>query len=265
MAVTKGPVYVITGASRGLGLGLVKQLLKEGATVVAGARSPHKSAALQALVEEYQDTLIPVALDVSDEQSVKKAAEAITAALPEGSGVDVLINNAGVQGTAEYADMVAGFPDLPAAALTEAFQVNVVGTYMFTAALLPLLRTGELKRIVNISTPMASVTLSAEAALAPEPIPFHNAAGAYRISKAALSMATTVMANNLKTGGFTVIALNPGWVQTDMGNAGAVGFGMPQAPTTINDSVAGQLAVIQGLTPAQNGKFLSYDGEPQQW
>lgn len=265
MATTKTPVYVVSGASRGIGLGFVQYLLKEGARVFAGARSPDKAAGLQSLSDAYPDTLYIVQLDVASEESIKAAATSITDALPADAGVDVLINNAGIAGFSDYDEGFKTFPDTPATALRDAFEVNVVGTYLLTAAVLPLLRKGELKTVVNISTSYASVTNDSAAASAPEPVPGAGGAMAYRVSKAALSMETTNVANTLRSEGFKVIALHPGWVQTDMGNSGARAFGIKQAPLTVADSVAGQMAVIKGLTPAQNGKFFTWEGKENPW
>ena len=115
-----------------------------------------------------------------------------------------------------------------------------------TKALLPALRRGDRKTVVNISSQLGSIE--------------RNGGGGYygyRESKAALNMFTRSIAGELASDGFICIAMSPGWVRTDMGG--------PQAPLSPEQSIRGMLTVIDGLTPAKSGHFWNHDGEELPW
>jgi NAD(P)-dependent dehydrogenase (short-subunit alcohol dehydrogenase family) len=115
-----------------------------------------------------------------------------------------------------------------------------------TRALLPYLRQGTLKKIINVTSNLGSLA--------------SNTGGrfyGYRESKAALNMFTRSLAAELRTEQFICISLNPGWVQTDMGGANAT--------LTVQDSVSSIRAVIDGLKPADNGTFWNHDGTQMPW
>jgi NAD(P)-dependent dehydrogenase (short-subunit alcohol dehydrogenase family) len=224
---------VITGANRGIGLELTRQYLEGGQEVVAAVRSPEKAKELQALKERHPKLTV-LACDVSDEQSVRRAAGQVP------GPVDVLINNAGVMG--HYASLEE--LDLEDAAQT--FSANALGPVRVTRALLPQLRQSQVKKVMNITSGMGSIGDNRS-----------GGAYAYRMSKAALNMATRSMAVDLKDDGILVAVINPGWVKTDMGGAGA--------PTAVKDSVAGIRAQVEGLTAAKSGEFLDFSGKRWEW
>ncbi len=224
---------VITGANRGIGLELTRQYLEQGDEVIAWVREPAKAKELQAL-KERQPKLTVVTCDVGDEASVKRAASQTP------GPVDVLFNNAGVMG--HYASLEEA--DLEDALKT--FSVNALGPVRVTRALLPKLRTSGVKKVMNITSGMGSIGDNRS-----------GGAYAYRMSKAALNMATRSMAVDLKPHGVLVAAINPGWVQTDMGGAGA--------PTAVKDSAKGIRAQLDGLTAALSGEFLDFSGKRWEW
>jgi NAD(P)-dependent dehydrogenase (short-subunit alcohol dehydrogenase family) len=229
--------YAITGASRGLGLEFVRQLLIRGDTIEAGVRAPAEARQLQGLACESGGRLRIHALDISEPRSI----EAFAAAVSEGPALDVLINNAGIGGKrflplaeVDYEDMIS------------TFATNTVGPLRLTTALLPALRRGSTRRIVHISSALASIA--------------GNDIGGiycYRMSKVALNMAMRSMHVDLRAEGFISIALSPGWVQTDMGG--------PQAPLRPEESIRGMLHVIDGLTAEHGGRFLGHDGSELPW
>jgi NAD(P)-dependent dehydrogenase (short-subunit alcohol dehydrogenase family) len=227
--------YVITGASRGIGLEFVHQLLQRGDTVDAGVRSPEGARRLEPLQREAGNRLRIHALDVESDASIRSFAADVCAA-----PVDVLINNAGVFG------MWCALTDVDYGDLARTFAVNALGPLRVTTALLPALRRGALRKVAHVSSRMGSVAENVE-----------GGAYAYRMSKAALNMGVRTLANDLRPEGFTTVLLHPGWVQTDMGG--------PQAPLPAPDSVRGMLRIIDGLAAEHTGRFFDYQGAEVPW
>ncbi|MEZ4400643.1 MAG: SDR family oxidoreductase [Kofleriaceae bacterium] len=220
--------WVVTGANRGIGRELVRQLEARGDAVVAIVRNP--------------DSLAPapgrrvLGCDVADGAQVA----ALAAALAD-DAIDVLVNNAGV-----WPDDGQALGGLDFDALAHSFAVNALGPLRVTEALVPALRRGRGPRVVHLSSGMASIA--------------DNTSGGwygYRMAKAALNMAARSLARDLAGAGIAVAALDPGWVQTDMGGA--------NAPTTVGASVAGLLAQIDGLALATSGRFLHWRGGETPW
>ena len=224
-----GRTVLITGANRGIGLELARQYAAAGWRVIGTARKPDAAVELREL-----DASI-VQLDVTDASSVERMAQDLT-----GTPIDLLINNAGIQPlmwTLEEVD----FDDFE-----RALAVNTVGPVRVTRALLPHLRAGTLRRIVNVTTNLSSIAENTEGG-------FYG----YRESKAALNMFTKSLAADLGEEGFVCIVLHPGWVKTDLGG--------PQAPLAVGDSVRGMIDVIERLSPADNGTFWTHAGEQMAW
>jgi NAD(P)-dependent dehydrogenase (short-subunit alcohol dehydrogenase family) len=227
--ISKAPTVVITGANRGLGLEFARQYAADGWQVIGTARTPADASELRALSVD----ILP--LDVTSQQSV----DAFSAAL-KGQTVDLLINNAGIF------PRVGNVAGISIEDYDRTLAVNLLGPVRVTRALLPNLQDSKLKTIVNISSQLGSIGLNTGG----------NFYG-YRESKAALNMFSRTLAMELAKDGFTVVALHPGWVQTDMGGK--------NAPLTPEKSVSGMRSVIDGLTPAASGTYLSYEGEEVPW
>ncbi|KAI8986550.1 4-dihydrotrisporin dehydrogenase [Pilobolus umbonatus] len=234
--------YVITGASRGIGLEFVKQLSARGDIVFACVRNPDTASLLKPLVDNKKVHIIK--LDVNNASTIKAAAEEISKLAPE--GIDILINNAGIspenrQGTGL---------NTPREDYMKVFETNVCGVADVTQAIVPLILKNKgnekNRKIVNISSILGS---NAE-------IKTINAGGygsAYCVSKAALNMLTTITANNLRPHHITVYASHPGWVQTEMGGQ--------KAPVQPEESVKGQLARIDSIEFKETGGFFDYNGK----
>ena len=194
-----------------------------------------------------------VASDTSDPASVEAMVARLKA---QGVTIDVLINNAGVASKNHPVDPIV-------AADTEdimrVFHTNVVGTVQTTNAVLAagLMEKSEAPRIINLSSDLGSIhkTFTAQSAKVKP-----GGVCSYRISKAASNMASRVFAAELGEKGYTVIALSPGWVQTDMGSSG--GRAPPLTPQT---SIGGMLTVIASLNKSDTGKFFLYDGSNLPW
>ena len=239
------PTVLITGANRGLGLEFVRQYAREGWQVIAACRGPEKASALQALAREHAGVRIE-ALDVADAASLAACVGRLGDV-----AVDVLINNAGIlSGNPKVSgvgrDDGQAFGALDSAAWARVLYVNSIAPIMVTEALFPCVRRGTGRKIVMISSRMGSIGET-------------SATGrmAYRTSKAALNAAMRNVALSLRDEGISVVSFHPGWVKTDMGG--------PDALLTADVSIAGMRKVIDGLTVAQSGQFLNYDGGAVAW
>ncbi|KAL8832928.1 MAG: hypothetical protein Q9170_004656 [Blastenia crenularia] len=189
--------YLITGCSRGLGLELVSQLAATpaGQTRLILATSRNKpSAKLQELIDASHGRVSFVALDTTDQKSIKNAFSSAEKVL-EGHGLDVLINNAGVMPVTP--DGIQTMDNLD-----EALNTNVTSVHQVTSTFLPLLQKGSQKKVFNISTTLGSMTLALNYSFMPIP--------AYKISKAALNMLTVQYAISLEKEGFMFITMSPG-------------------------------------------------------
>lgn len=229
---------LVTGASRGLGLELVRQYARAGARVFAGCRAPDAAAELRALVEEEALDVEPLALDVTDGAAIDAAVARIQ---DDGPGhLDVLINNAGLSPRGEE------FSNLDADQMLGVFHVNAVAPMIVAQRCRALLAAATQPRVVNVSSAMGS--------LAKKEYGRHYS---YAASKAALNMLTRAAAHDLRDEGIVVVALHPGWVQTDLGGG--------QATLSPRESVEGMIRVIAALTPGHTSRFLTWTGDEHPW
>lgn len=232
------PWTLVTGANRGLGLEFVRQLLAEGSRVVATCRQPGKATALNTLAAEHPGHLKVLPLDVGDARSREELVREWPLAAGEDARVALLLNNAGVLHSGER------FGSLTAEVLEDSLRTNLTGPLLLTQALAPLLADGA--RVANLSSQLGSIAGTSR-----------FGTPSYAISKAAQNMATAQLAHALRERGIVVVALHPGWVQTDMGGA--------QASEAPEESVAGLRRVIAGLTEADSGRFLDWTGKTLPW
>jgi NAD(P)-dependent dehydrogenase (short-subunit alcohol dehydrogenase family) len=224
----------ITGANRGIGLELVRQLSARGDAVFAAARDVSSAAELNELCRAHPDRLRLFDCDVTSDASVAAFAAAVPAP------VDVVINNAGVMGKMQSLEAL----DLDDVAHT--FDINVRGPIRVTRAFLPHLRRASVRKLVHLSSKMGSIDDNRS-----------GGAYGYRISKAALNMASRSMAQDLRREGIISVVLHPGWVQTRMGGA--------SAPVPVAESVGGMISLIDRLTLDDSGEFFSFRGERVPW
>ena len=232
--------YLVTGASRGIGLEFSKQLVARGEQVLATARRPAEAAALRALAGQNPGRLTMRALDVTDPESVAALKEALDGAALEGAALDVVLNNAGA-----YPEE-GPFGEMDYDRFRSGFEINAIGPLRVAEATLPALLRGSRKLIVNVTSKMGSVADNSS-----------GGAYAYRMSKAALNMATRSLAHDLRPQGVVTFVLHPGWVVTDMGG--------PNALITAQQSVAGMLRVIDGADAGASGRFWAWDGSEVPW
>ena len=212
---------LVIGASRGIGLELVRQYRDAGERVIATARDDAGLARLRALGAE------PLRLDVAEPTSVSGLAWAL-----DGEKLDVALYVAGVM------DRAGGTSPPTREAFDRVMHANVLGAMQAMPQVLPGVQAagGVLGVLSSSMSQIGSV-------------PGSNA-WLYRVSKAALNMA--LASARFDYPGATLVALDPGWVQTDMGGGAA--------PLTVEQSVQGLRQVIATLTPQDNGRLIHHDG-----
>ncbi|HZU45055.1 MAG TPA: SDR family oxidoreductase [Terriglobales bacterium] len=233
---TSERVALVTGASRGIGLEVCRQMAERGFVVLLTARDAAKanSAAKKLGKVGGVESLV---LDVANASSIKKAAAEVASRY---GYLDVLVNNAGINydtwETVENADI--------SGTVMETITTNLLGPWRICQAFLPLLRKSRAGRIVNVSSESGSLA--------------NMGAGppAYQVTKAALNALTRTLAGELRGSRILVNAVCPGWVATDMGGAGA--------PRSVREGAAG---IVWAATLPENGPTGGFfrDGKPLPW
>jgi NAD(P)-dependent dehydrogenase (short-subunit alcohol dehydrogenase family) len=235
--MTKKIVF-ITGANKGIGYEVARQLAAQEFVVLLGARDPQRgTAAAQKLSAEGEVYFIPI--DVADEQSIAAAAEMVS---KQWGKVDVLVNNAGIS---EYPAKIQP-SDVEPSLFKKIFETNVIGAFTVIYHFLPLLKQSKTAQIVNISTTQGSLTLMAD----PNSTVLNVLA--YNTSKTALNAITISLAKDLASEPICINSISPGWVKTDLGTDAA------------SRTVEQGAAIIVKLATMENpptGKFLDDNGE----
>jgi NAD(P)-dependent dehydrogenase (short-subunit alcohol dehydrogenase family) len=225
-------IAVVTGANRGIGLEVARQLAEAGDTVVLGARDLARGEAVaRPLVEAGGDILVR-RLDVTDQSTLDAVAAELTASYGR---LDILINNAAIN--YDTWQQAAG-ADLTVVADT--LDTNLVGAWRAVNAFLPLLGASDHGRIVNVSSENGSLASMG------------GGTPAYRASKAALNALTRMLAAELRPEGILVNSVCPGWVATDMGGRG----GRP-----VSDGAASVIWAVDLADGGPTGGFYR-DGTP---
>jgi len=230
-----GGLALVTGANRGIGKEVARQLAARGYEVLLSARDPQQAAAAAGEVAGSTGaTVRPLVLDVADPKSIAAAAEQLQA---DPGRLDVLVNNAGIGSDFGVAGVAPDFQ-----AIQRALDTNFFGAYRLTIALLGLLRTSAHPRIVNVSSGMGGVA------------EMGGWSPGYRVSKAALNAMTRILSTELKDAGFLVNSACPGFVNTDMG--GPMGATKP-----VEDGAAGVVWLATLPDDGPTGGFFR-DGQP---
>lgn len=223
----------ITGAGRGIGFELARQHVAAGDRVIALVRNPSGAADLAKLADASEGRLTVHAMDVADDASVTAGA-ADSGSEP----IDVLYNVAGVSGP--------GGKELESAdwgAWDETFRIMVQGPLRVMQKFLPRLGSGA--KVINISSQLGASTWP------------YGGFYAYAAAKAALNRLMRSVATDLKERGVIVGLVHPGWVQTDMGGAGA--------DITPQESAEGIRSITAAWTLDRSGDFLKWNGEAHAW
>lgn len=230
------PVALVTGANRGIGLEVVRQLAEQGWKVHLGSRDLGRGTAAVAKLGPTGDgEVVAAALDVADVDSIRSAV----ADIARRSGrLHVLVNNAAIHYDSHQS---ASGPDF--GVVDEALATNLFGPWHTTIAALPLLRAAPWARVVNVSSGAGSLA------------DMGGGLPAYRISKVSLNALTRMFAAELAADGIKVNSVCPGWVATDMGGSG----GRPVA-----DGAAGIVWAATLPDDGPTGGFFR-DGQPIAW
>nr|XP_057906410.1 C-signal-like [Doryrhamphus excisus] len=244
---------LITGANRGLGLEMVRQMAEDKGQVkklFACCREPSgpKSEGLQTLAKKHSDIIIIIPMDVSDLDSIKEAAKLIGPHLGA-EGLNLLINNAGISG-----NINSRVQEITPKDVQDVFNVNFMGPLNVIQEFLPHLRAAATvsgttgmscskAAVINISSYIGSITSAMR---------YHSFLPCvpYRISKAALNMLTVCAAEEMKKDEILFAVLHPGWVRTEMGG--------PQGHIDVEESVNGMLEVMASMSEEHSGAFLDY-------
>ena len=206
-------VALVTGANKGIGLQIAKDLASQGLTVLIGSRNLAQGEKAAASIGANARA---IQLDVTNQASISAAAERIR---KEFGRLDVLVNNAGISHTGKPGKTVAEMVKLmrpSVASLDEVraiFETNVFGVVAVTQAMLPLLREAPAARIVNVSSSTGSLAYNSDPAN-----PRRAMFGAYSWSKTALNAVTIAFASELEAAGIKVNAACPGFTATDLNN-----------------------------------------------
>lgn len=226
------PTALITGTSRGIGLEFVRQYAAEGWRVIACTRAPESDPRLS----EIDGDIDIHELDVTDHAAVDALADDLS-----GTPIDILINNAGINGARD-----TGLGNIDYDAWEKMLAVNVMAPMKMAEPFVEHVANSGQKSIICISSVVGSIARN-------------NTGGRYdyRSSKTALNMVMRNLSADLRPRSIKVISLHPGWVQTERNG--------PSAPVPLDESIQGMRQVIADLDEASSGKFLNYMGEEYAW
>ena len=233
-------IALITGANKGIGFEVARQVAKAGWTVFAGARSEElgKAAAAKLQAEGLDVRFVLVDLDAYETST--SAAETIRR---EAGKLDLLINNAAIAGVGD------GPPSKVKPEMLEAaMHTNYVGSVAVTQAMLPLLQQAKQAQIINVSSELGSVSLHNDPNWKYAPVKLL----AYCASKAALNMFTVQLAYEFRDAKIAVNSVNPGYTATDLNN---------NSGTQTVEEGAAEIVRVALLDPPVSGKYLETQGE----
>jgi NAD(P)-dependent dehydrogenase (short-subunit alcohol dehydrogenase family) len=219
--------WVVTGANRGIGLEIVRQLAARGEEIFAACRSPSKE--LEGIGKGVK---VVSGVDVTS----PKAADAIRSALGD-KNIDVLLHNAGIL-------QPDGLAALDVESMKKQYEVNAIAPIQITRGLVPKLRSGA--KVAVVSSRAGSIGDNGSGALY-----------GYRMSKAALNMGAVSLARDLAPRGVHVVALHPGFIRTEMTG----GSGNDDPPV----AAKGLIARIDELDAKRSGHFFHANGEELPW
>jgi NAD(P)-dependent dehydrogenase (short-subunit alcohol dehydrogenase family) len=193
-----GRVALVSGANRGIGREIVRQLAEKRITTILGSRNEEKG---RTAAEGMNGNVVVKRLDVIDEDSVYRLASFVE---DEFGRLDILRNNAGIANDSGQRGVDADLDSV-----REALEANLFGAWRLCEAFVPLMQRNGYGRIVNISSGMGALN------------DMGGGSPAYRVSKTALNALTRILASELRGSGILVNSVSPGWVRTDMGGSDA--------------------------------------------
>ncbi|KAF5311840.1 hypothetical protein D9619_002309 [Psilocybe cf. subviscida] len=246
------PSWLITGANRGIGLCTVQALLKNPSNFVIATGRSVDVPELKQLSVQYPRTLKTIPLDITKQSSVDQALESAKPLLP--NGLDILLNNAG-----KNPQPNTPFEKLDLDDFAEEMSFSTVAPLRVSRAFLPLVKQSELKRIVFVSSILASNDITFLMA---------GQFNSYTVAKASLNMLSHKWGAYLKFDGVTTAAVHPGWAKTDLGegiNEWMAKYAPDVPHFTPEEAAANIIKVTEALTLEKTGKFWHYDGTNLPW
>lgn len=233
-------IAIVTGANRGLGLETSRQLAQRGYHVILTGRRLRKlQAAVKALHSQGLPHTEAALLDVTFDEHVRALVRDVMA---RHGHIDVLINNAGQAFTDTFLEVQSVFEVRPAAVL-KAFEINTLGAYRLTRAVMPHMNAAGYGRVVNVASGLGQLAT------------MERGWPAYQISKAALNAVTRLFAAEA-VGDVKVNSVCPGWTRTDMGG--------PEAERSVEEGAASIVWAAILLKRGPNGGLFR-DGKPLAW
>lgn len=226
-------VALVSGGNRGLGLEVCRQLAGWGLTVIMGSRDEERG---RSAAEGLPGNVVVRRLDVADEKSIDRLASSVESELGR---LDVLVNNAAISNDEGQRGV-----DADLGRVREALEANLFGAWRLCEVAIPLMQRGGYGRIVNVSTGLAALE------------DMRGGSPGYRISKTSLNALTRILASELRGTGILVNAVDPGWVQTDMGGS--------RAPRPVEE---GAENIVWAATLPNNGPTGGFfrDRRPVPW
>lgn len=237
--MTRRLTILVTGASRGIGAAVTRHLVGDGHRVLAASRDPRRAPDPDGLAGAIE-------LDIADPASIARLPGAVATLLGD-DRLDVLVNNAGIKQApgCEWAASAGPMPALEPAAVAAVLSTNLIGPLLVTQALVPrLAQPGGV--VLNVSSQLGSLAAGVDVDYA------------YNSAKAALNMTTVTMARDLGRFGIVPVALNPGWIKTDMT------IGDP-APLDLEPATRDIADLILRLDASFAGRFVDRLGDPVPW
>ncbi len=192
--IEDGRVALVSGANRGIGREIVRQLAEKGITTILGSRDEEKG---RTAAEGMNGNVVVKRLDVIDGDSVDRLSSFVE---DEFGRLDILVNNAGIANDSGQRGV-----DADLGSVREALEANLFGAWRLCEAFVPLMQRNGYGRIVNVSSGMGALN------------DMGGGSPAYRVSKTALNALTRILASELRGSGIFVNSVSPGWVRTDMG------------------------------------------------
>lgn len=201
MVKTNKKIAIVTGANRGIGKEICRQLAEKNLFVILTARDKNAGSEVANNLDPSGEKIIFHQLDVTDQTNINTLKSFVES---EYNRLDILINNAAI-----YIDGNATSDQIDPNIIRKTFETNLMGPLMLYQAFIPLMKKNNFGRIINISSGMGVVS------------EMGGGYPGYRISKAALNAFTKILASDLIGTNILVNSMCPGWVRTDMGGAGA--------------------------------------------
>lgn len=229
-------VALVTGANRGIGLEVARQLAMRGFTIILGARDAKKGEEAASSLQQSGLKVIPIQLDVTEQRSIDAAKHLVEERFGR---LDVLVNNAAI-----LYDEWQRAENASLDTVREAFETNTLGAWRMCQAFIPLLRRSSHARIVNVSSESGSLSVMG------------GGTPAYSVSKAALNALTRMLADELHSSRILINSVCPGWVATEMGG--------PDAPRTVEEGAASVVWAAALPDDGPTGGFFR-DGESLAW